>query len=64
MLTERSQERLLSEDKNDEQGKDRPLIYFLAVDLVLFCYEAHIKCRGLHRPSKVLDLSVKYLLCD
>lgn len=26
MMTERSQEKLLSEDKNDEQGKDRPYV--------------------------------------
>ena len=26
MLTERSQEKLLSEDKNDEQGKDKPYV--------------------------------------
>ena len=26
MLTERSQQELLSEDNNDEQGKDRPYL--------------------------------------
>ena len=26
MLTERSQEKLLSEDKHDEQGKDKPYV--------------------------------------